>query len=137
METMSQRNSQAMSYPGLCWPPLPGFCPTDTTTATATTLDASSMKSSQDLIEAARANAPGLAELMTRHLPGLQLAGAAAVPATDTAPMRGSGTGGRHSAGAEVSSAGSASSRRPSNDSSPPGRKIISTISSSPKASSR
>ena len=45
------------------------------------------MKSLQDLIEAARANAPGLAELLTRHLPGLQLGGAAAVPLTDTAPM--------------------------------------------------
>lgn len=46
------------------------------------------MNALRDLIEAARANGPGLGDLMIRHLPGLQAGGAAAVPATDTVPIR-------------------------------------------------
>ena len=50
------------------------------------------MDSLRQLIEAARANSPGLADLMIRHLPGLQAGGAAAVPPSDTVPTAGTTT---------------------------------------------
>jgi hypothetical protein len=46
------------------------------------------MSSLRDLIDAARITAPGLADLMSRHLPGLKLGGAAAVPVPVAAPTR-------------------------------------------------
>jgi hypothetical protein len=56
--------------------PMPSTAPPGTPT----------MDSLRQLIEAARANSPGLADLMVRHLPGLQAGGAAAVPPSDTVP---------------------------------------------------
>ncbi len=53
----------------------------------------------RELIEAARANAPGLGDLMTRCLPGLQSGGAAAVPAADAVPMGGTTTVGTVASG--------------------------------------
>ena len=50
------------------------------------------MDSLRQLIEAARANSPGLADLLVRHLPGLQAGGAAAVPPSDTVPTAGTTT---------------------------------------------
>ena len=87
METISRRSALAASASGALLAAATGAPAQPATTAAAATPDAPSMKSLQDLIEAARANAPGLAELLNRHLPGLQLGGAAAVPLTDTAPM--------------------------------------------------
>jgi hypothetical protein len=84
METISRRTALVVSASGALLAAGAGASAQPTTTAAAAaTPDAPSMKSLHDLIEAARANTPGLAELMTRHLPGLQLGGAAAVPATD------------------------------------------------------
>src|SRR5215471_1373089 len=49
--------------------------------------NAPDMSSLRDLIDAARITALGLADLMRRHLPGLALGGAAAVPALVAAPI--------------------------------------------------
>ena len=87
MVTISRRSTLAASASGVLLAAAAGTAGHPATTAAAATPDAPSMKSLQDLIEAARANSPGLAELMTRHLPGLQLGGAAAVPVTDVVPM--------------------------------------------------
>ena len=87
MVTISRRSALVTSASGALLAAAAGAPAQPATTAAAATPDAPSMKSLQDLIEAARANAPGLAELMTRHLPGLELGGAAAVPASDTVPM--------------------------------------------------
>jgi Putative esterase len=51
--------------------------------------DADSLR---ELIEAARSNGPGLAQLMTRHLPGLQAGGAASVPVATAVPTPGTTT---------------------------------------------
>ena len=53
---------------------------------------APTMDSLRQLIEAARSNSPGLADLLVRHLPGLQAGGAAAVPPSDTTPTAGTTT---------------------------------------------
>ena len=87
MVTISRRSTLAASASGALLAAAAGTAAQPATTAAAATPDVPSMKSLQDLIEAARANSPGLAELMTRHLPGLQLGGAAAVPVTDVVPM--------------------------------------------------
>ena len=58
----------------------------------AAPVDAPTMDSLRRLIEAARANSPELADLMVRHLPGLQAGGAAAVPPSDTVPTAGTTT---------------------------------------------
>jgi hypothetical protein len=87
MVTISRRSTLAASASGALLAAAAGTAAQPATTAAAATPDVPSMKSLQDLIEAARANSPGLAALMTRHLPGLQLGGAAAVPVTDVVPM--------------------------------------------------
>jgi hypothetical protein len=92
METISRRSALVASASGALLAAAPAASAQPMTTAAAATPDGPSMESLRDLIEAARANAPGLADLMTRHLPGLQLGGAAAVPATDVAPMDGTTT---------------------------------------------
>ena len=54
--------------------------------------DEPTMDSLRQLIEAARANSPGLVDLLVRHLPALQAGGAAAVPPSDTVATAGTTT---------------------------------------------
>ena len=87
MEAMSRRNALAVSASGALLAAAGGAAAQPAAQpAAAGQPGAPSMESLRELIEAARANAPGLAELMTRHLPGLQLGGAAAVPTAATVP---------------------------------------------------
>ena len=61
MVTISRRSTLAASASGVLLAAAAGTVAQPATTAAAATPDAPSMKSLQDLIEAARANSPGLA----------------------------------------------------------------------------
>jgi len=88
MEAISRRNvlvastaSSLLAAPTTAWAQQPAQ-------AIPAPANAPDMNSLRDLIDAARITAPSLADLMSRHLPGLKLGGAAAVPVPVAAPTR-------------------------------------------------
>src|SRR4051794_35199919 len=100
METYSRRVALAASATGALLASAPGAAAQQAVQGvTAMNFNALDVNSLRDLIDAARSNGPQLAEMMTRHLPGLQAGGAAAVPAMATPPTGGTSTVGTLASG--------------------------------------
>jgi enterochelin esterase-like enzyme len=96
MDAVSRRDALAASATVALLAGTAGALAQGASSATPGATDPNALRA---LIEAARSAAPGLAELMTRYLPGLQAGGAAAVPARTAVPMGGTTTVGTLASG--------------------------------------